>query len=172
MADEWIVDNESCFVLSAVYRYNRLTTSSIPATLSNCTALEQFNVENNMVSNLPDGLLSSLENLTQISLSRNQFTSFPAGGPAQFINTVVSGPLKKSMCPYSRNRHCLPFSSINVTSSIRPPKSLSTALRCQAEGEKCFKDYYSKIKRERWGFRFSKLTGSIKTPLELLDPLW
>ena len=26
----------------------------------------------------------------QISLSRNHFTSFPAGGPAQFVNTVVS----------------------------------------------------------------------------------
>ena len=51
-------------------RYNRLSTGSVPSSLSCCVALEQFNVENNMISNLPDGLLSSLENLTTISLSR------------------------------------------------------------------------------------------------------
>jgi len=47
-------------------RYNRLQTSSIPRTLANCSALEQFNVENNVISNLPEGLLASLENLTQV----------------------------------------------------------------------------------------------------------
>ena len=48
-------------------RYNRLSTGSIPKALSNCTSLEQFNVENNTISNLPDGLLASLENLAQVS---------------------------------------------------------------------------------------------------------
>ena len=33
-------------------RYNRLSTGSIPGSLSACVALEQFNVENNMISNL------------------------------------------------------------------------------------------------------------------------
>ena len=68
------------------YRYNRLTSGSIPQTLANCVQLPEFNIEGNSVSSLPDGLLSSLEKLCYISLSRNQFSAFPAGGPAQFIH--------------------------------------------------------------------------------------
>jgi leucine-rich repeat protein SHOC2 len=71
-------------------RYNRLSSASIPSTLANCTLLEELNMENNGVSTLPDGLLSALENLALISLSRNNFSTFPSGGPAQFINTMVS----------------------------------------------------------------------------------
>ena len=42
-------------------RYNQLHTGNIPATLANCVNLEEFNIENNCVSNLPEGLLSSLD---------------------------------------------------------------------------------------------------------------
>ena len=69
-----------------MFRYNRLTSGSIPQTLANCVQLPEFNIEGNSVSSLPDGLLSSLEKLCYISLSRNQFSAFPAGGPAQFIH--------------------------------------------------------------------------------------
>jgi len=34
--------------------------------------LEEFNIENNSVSALPDGLLAAVENLTFITISRNQ----------------------------------------------------------------------------------------------------
>ena len=42
-------------------RYNQLHTGNIPATLANCVNLEEFNIENNCVSGLPEGLLSSLD---------------------------------------------------------------------------------------------------------------
>ena len=42
-------------------RYNQLHTGNIPASLANCVNLEEFNIENNCVSNLPEGLLSSLD---------------------------------------------------------------------------------------------------------------
>ena len=61
-------------------RYNRLMSGSIPKSLANCTQLAEFNIEGNSVSALPDGLLSSLGNLSYITLSRNQFSAFPAGG--------------------------------------------------------------------------------------------
>jgi leucine-rich repeat protein SHOC2 len=48
--------------------------------------MDEFNVEGNAISQLPEGLLSSLNNLTSITVSRNSFNSYPAGGPAQFIN--------------------------------------------------------------------------------------
>jgi hypothetical protein len=51
-------------------RYNRLSTGSIPKSLANCVLLEEFNVENNTVASLPEGLLASLDNLTSITLSR------------------------------------------------------------------------------------------------------
>ena len=51
-------------------RYNRLSACSIPKSLANCVQLEEFNIENNAVSSLPDGLLASLENLSSITLSR------------------------------------------------------------------------------------------------------
>ena len=35
------------------------------------------------VSSLPDGLLAALDTLTYITISRNAFTAFPSGGPAQ-----------------------------------------------------------------------------------------
>jgi hypothetical protein len=34
--------------------------------------LEEFNIENNAVSALPEGLLAAVENLTFITISRNQ----------------------------------------------------------------------------------------------------
>ena len=55
-----------------VFRYNRLSAGSIPKSLSNCTMLEEFNIENNAVSALPEGLLAAVENLTFITISRNQ----------------------------------------------------------------------------------------------------
>ena len=55
-------------------------SGSIPKSLANCTQLAEFNIEGNSVSALPDGLLSSLGNLSYITLSRNQFSAFPAGG--------------------------------------------------------------------------------------------
>ncbi len=65
-------------------RYNRLT--SVPRSLSNCIHMDEFNVEGNAISHLPDGLLSSLSQLTSITFSRNAFTAYPSGGPSQFIN--------------------------------------------------------------------------------------
>ena len=62
------------------------------------------------MSALPDGLLSSLGNLCYITLSRNQFSAFPAGGPAQFIH-VQSLNMEHNQCdriPYgifSRAKH-------------------------------------------------------------------
>lgn len=72
-----------------MFRYNRLKSGSIPRSLANSTLLEEFNVENNSIASLPDGLLAALENLTSITLSRNQFSSFPSGGPAQFCNIIT-----------------------------------------------------------------------------------
>lgn len=65
-------------------RYNRL--ASIPKTLSKCIHLDEFNVEGNQLSQLPEGLLSSLSNLSSLTLSRNSFASYPVGGPSQFTN--------------------------------------------------------------------------------------
>jgi leucine-rich repeat protein SHOC2 len=48
--------------------------------------MDEFNIEGNSISQLPEGLLSSLTNLTSITLSRNSFTAYPSGGPAQFTN--------------------------------------------------------------------------------------
>lgn len=62
---------------------------SVPKSLANCINIEEFNVENNSLSQL-EGLLSSLVNLTSLTLSRNQFVSYPTGGPSQFCNVVVS----------------------------------------------------------------------------------
>lgn len=66
------------------HRYNRLT--SVPRSLSKCINLDEFNVEGNQISQLPDGLLSSLSNLSSLTLSRNAFNSYPMGGPSQFTN--------------------------------------------------------------------------------------
>ncbi|KAF6778175.1 hypothetical protein AHF37_02378 [Paragonimus kellicotti] len=63
-------------------KYNQLT--EIPKSLSRCKELDEFNVENNQLSSLPDDLLCNLPKLKNITLSRNSFTSFPAGGPGQF----------------------------------------------------------------------------------------
>lgn len=49
--------------------------------------MDEFNVEGNSISQLPEGLLSSLTKLTNITLSRNNFTAYPSGGPAQFTNS-------------------------------------------------------------------------------------
>ena len=47
--------------------------------------MDEFNVEGNAISHLPDGLLSSL---SQLSPSRATLlcTAYPSGGPSQFIN--------------------------------------------------------------------------------------
>lgn len=65
-------------------RYNRLT--AVPRSLSKCINLDEFNVEGNQISQLPEGLLSSLSNLSSLTLSRNAFNSYPVGGPSQFTN--------------------------------------------------------------------------------------
>lgn len=62
----------------------------LPPTLSNCINMTELNVENNSLSQLPEGLLSSLSNVATVTLSRNQFTSYPVGGPSQFCNVYVS----------------------------------------------------------------------------------
>jgi leucine-rich repeat protein SHOC2 len=75
--------------------------------------MDEFTIEGNCVSQLPviflvyinfsvsangkskfkiknkDGLLSSLTNLSSITLARNQFGSFPLGGPTQFTSVHV-----------------------------------------------------------------------------------
>ena len=52
------------------YRYNQLHTGNIPKSLSQCVNLEEFNIENNCVAALPEGLLASLDKITSITLSR------------------------------------------------------------------------------------------------------
>lgn len=79
-------------------RYNRLI--SVPRSLSNCIKLTEFNVENNSLSQLPDGLLSSLSNLSTLTLSRNNFTSYPIGGPLQFCTVHVSF-MKFFLCDFN-----------------------------------------------------------------------
>ncbi len=61
----------------------------IPISLSHCINMDEFTIEGNCVSQLPDGLLSSLTNLSSITLARNQFASFPLGGPTQFTSVHV-----------------------------------------------------------------------------------
>lgn len=73
--------------ISSKCRYNRLI--SVPRSLSNCVRLTEFNVENNSLSQLPEGLLSSLSNLNTLTLSRNEFVSYPVGGPSQFCTVHV-----------------------------------------------------------------------------------
>jgi leucine-rich repeat protein SHOC2 len=58
--------------------------------LSHCINMDEFTIEGNCVSQLPDGLLSSLINLSSITLARNQFASFPLGGPTQFTSVHVN----------------------------------------------------------------------------------
>lgn len=76
------------FSLFCLRRYNKL--QSVPESLSNCVLITEFNVENNALSYLPEGLLSSLTHLTSLTLSRNQFTSYPVGGSSQFCSVDVS----------------------------------------------------------------------------------
>ena len=93
-------------------RYNQLDTGNIPRTLANCVHLEEFNIgktrpssiqpldlclENNCVAALPDGLLAALDKITSITLSRNQFTAYPAGGPAQFVN-ITALNMEHNLC--------------------------------------------------------------------------
>merc|ERR1719270_344683 len=91
-------------------RYNQLHTGNIPKSLANCVNLEEFNIENNCVASLPEGLLSSLDKITSITLSRNQFTACPAGGPGQFVN-ITTLNMEHNLCdriPYgifSRANH-------------------------------------------------------------------
>ena len=69
-------------------RYNHLTSESIPKALASCALLEEFNIENNSVSCLPDGLLSSLESLSSITVSRNQvITTHVQEGACQKLYT-------------------------------------------------------------------------------------
>lgn len=60
--------------------------TAVPRSLSKCIHLDEFNVEGNQISQLPEGLLSSLSNLSSLTLSRNAFNSYPVGGPSQFTN--------------------------------------------------------------------------------------
>ena len=122
-------------MIESIFRYNRLTSNSIPKSLANCVQLEEFNIENNSVSALPEGLLSSLENLLCIALSRNQvcqnislqgaqkqspfplqFSTFPAGGPAQFIH-VQSLNFEHNLCdriPYGIFSRAKYLSKLNM----------------------------------------------------------
>ena len=50
--------------------HNQLHTGNIPKSLSNCVNLEEFNIENNSVAALPDGLLAALNKINSITLSR------------------------------------------------------------------------------------------------------
>ena len=49
---------------------------------------------------LPDGLLAALDKITSITLSRNQFTAYPAGGPAQFVN-ITALNMEHNLCDRS-----------------------------------------------------------------------
>ena len=49
---------------------------------------------------LPDGLLAALDKITSITLSRNQFTAYPAGGPAQFLN-ITALNMEHNLCDRS-----------------------------------------------------------------------
>ena len=52
---------------------------------------------------LPDGLLAALDKITSITLSRNQFTAYPAGGPAQFLN-ITALNMEHNLCDRSVGR--------------------------------------------------------------------
>lgn len=52
--------------------------------------LENIFFFNFFLNLIQDGLLSNLPNLQTINISRNDFTAFPQGGPAQFAASVVS----------------------------------------------------------------------------------
>ena len=72
-----------------------LTSSLQPAVSSN-----YVNLENNCVAALPDGLLAALDKISSITLSRNQFTAYPAGGPAQFLN-ITALNMEHNLCDRS-----------------------------------------------------------------------
>ena len=59
-----------------------------------------FFLENNCVAALPDGLLAALDKISSITLSRNQFTAYPAGGPAQFLN-ITALNMEHNLCDRS-----------------------------------------------------------------------
>ena len=91
------------------FRYNQL--QCVPKSLSNCVNMDEFNVEGNNISQLPEGLLSSLTSLQNITLSRNKFTSYPAGGPSQFCSAYVGTLLSfKSVFLQSNYLACLDIS--------------------------------------------------------------
>ena len=52
--------------------------------------LDEFIIESNKLSTLPDGVLVALNNLKTINLSRNLLAAFPQGGAKQFETVVVS----------------------------------------------------------------------------------
>ena len=130
-------------------RYNRL--SAIPSSLANCSKLDEFNIEGNMVSQLPvsrcrwqfvkcrllfflalsqEGLLSSLVHLNTISLARNNFNSFPLGGPTQFTSV------------HSINMECntidkIPFSIFSLAKYLSKLNMRENALTSLPLGRTC-----------------------------------
>ncbi|CAF0781503.1 unnamed protein product [Brachionus calyciflorus] len=98
-------------------KYNRLT--HIPISLSHCINMDEFTIEGNCVSQLPDGLLSSLINLSSITLARNQFASFPLGGPTQFtsVHSINMQHNQIDKIPYSIFSFAKHLSSLNMNSN-------------------------------------------------------
>ena len=63
--------------------------SSVIITAYSDIVLSLYCLNNACVSALVQGLLSSLVNLTSLTLARNCFQSYPVGGPSQF-STIYS----------------------------------------------------------------------------------
>ncbi|MGH0129272.1 UNVERIFIED_CONTAM: hypothetical protein FKN15_051375 [Acipenser sinensis] len=98
---------ELCNLITLDVAHNQL--EHLPKEIGNCTQITNLDLQHNELLDLPEtignlsslnrlglrynrlskGLLSSLVNLTSLTLARNCFQSYPVGGPSQF-STIYS----------------------------------------------------------------------------------
>ena len=81
-------EQNSLFKVNIWYRYNRL--AEVPESLSRCVLLDEVNIENNLIVQLPDGMLQPMKHLSTVVLSRNAFEALPNGKPDQYKLLAVS----------------------------------------------------------------------------------
>ena len=74
--------------LSLSLRYNKL--AELPASLCECTQLEEMSLESNSLQSLPELLFGSISKFTSIQLARNAFTNFPIVDPSHLQHINVS----------------------------------------------------------------------------------
>ena len=56
-------------------KYNQL--KMIPQSLSKCVELEEFNIENNNIENIPQEVFENCVELRHVNIARNKFQSLP-----------------------------------------------------------------------------------------------